>query len=434
VLITSRSISNPIVKMAQQASNLAGGELSARMQADRRDEIGTLASSFNTMADELQSLVKNLEQKVEDRTVDLQKQANYMRVAAEVARDATSAQDLDELLNRSAQLVLDRFGFYHTGIFLLDERKEYAILRASPTAAGREMLSRNHRLKVGQVGIVGYVAATGLSRIALDTGQDSAFFNNPLLPNTRSEIALPLKVGDMLIGVFDVQSENPQAFTQDDIGILQIMADQLALAIQRVRLTNEQQENLRLLEASSQNFTLSSWKSFTQDSAAKPGYAYDGMHISQVESFPIESREALSKGQTLVIPALNTANPNSSALAVPLKVRDQVIGIITIQFNTATISADTISLAEETAGRLSIALENARLYTETQKIAARERAIGEVSNRLTASVNIENILRTTVQEIGRMLPGAEVVVKLEQNSNHPAARNVPAATNTPEPG
>lgn len=416
VFITSLSISFPIVDMAQKASSLANGELATRMQVERQDEIGTLASSFNSMAGELQALVKTLEQKVEDRTGDLQKQANYLRVAAEVARDATTAQDLDDLLNRASKLVLDRFGFYHTGIFLLDERKEYAILRASPTAAGREMLGRNHRLKVGQVGIVGNVAATGVSRISLDTGLDSAFFNNPSLPNTRSEMALPLKVGDEMIGVIDVQSEKPEAFTQDDIGILQIMADQLALAIQRVRLTEEQQDNLRQLETANQSFTLSSWNSFSRGMDSKQGYTFDGMHILPLESFPSESQDALTKGRTVVLPPLNKNDINSSALAVPLKLRDQIIGILRIQFSTETISTDTISLVEETAGRLAIALENARLYTETQKIAERERAISEVSNRLTASVNIENILRATVQEIGRMLPGAEVIVRLEQNS------------------
>lgn len=440
VLITSRSISHPIVDMVQQATNLANGELTSRMQVDRQDEIGTLASSFNSMAGELQSMVKTLEQKVEDRTQDLQKKANYLRVAAEVARDATTSQNLDDLLNRAAQLVLDRFGFYHTGIFLLDERQEYAILRASPTEAGREMLSRNHRLKVGQVGIVGNVAASGVSRIAGDIGMDSTYFNNPLLPNTRSEIALPLKAGETLIGVFDVQSEKPEAFSQDDISILQIMADQLALAIQRVRLTNEQQDNLHQLATAYQNFTLSSWNAFTRDTDSKQGYAYDGMHVTQLDNYPLESRDALAKGHTLVLPSLNKKDPNSSALAVPLKLRDQVIGILTIQFNTESITSDTINLVEETAGRLAIALENARLYTETQKIAERERAISEVSNRLTASVNIENILRATVQEIGRMLPGAEVIVKLEQNPASlspvlfPSAEGAITGTSSQEPG
>jgi len=419
VLITSSSISLPIVNMAQKATDLANGNLATRMQVDRQDEIGTLAASFNSMAGELQSQVKTLEQKVEDRTQDLQKQAKYLRVASEVARDATTASNLDDLLNRSAELVLERFGFYHTGIFLLDEQKEFAILRASPTDAGREMLSRNHRLRVGQVGIVGNVAASGLPRIALDTEHDSAYFNNPLLPGTRSEMALPLKTGNQLIGVFDVQSDQPDAFSQDDIGILQIMADQLALAIQRLRLTLEQEKNLQQLEKAYQNFTFSSWSAFIQDSTAKQGYTFDGLHINRLSDFPLESQEILSQNHAVVLPATNKKDPNSSSLAVPLKLRNQIIGILTIQFNTKTITSDTISLVEESATRLAIALENARLYTETQKNAERERMIGEVTNRLTTSVNIETILRTTVQEIGRMLPGAEVVVKLDPASKEP---------------
>jgi len=302
VLITSRSISLPLVSLAEKANALANGELSTRMTVDRQDEIGALSSSFNTMASELQSLVKTLEQKVDDRTQDLQKQANYLRLASEVARDSANARNLDELLNQGAQLILDRFGFYHTGIFLLDQHGEYAILRASPTKPGQEMLARHHKLRVGQEGIVGTVAASGKSRIALDTGQDAAYFNNPLLPMTRSEVALPLNVNEQLLGVLDVQSEQPEAFTQDDIATLQIMADQLALAIQRVRLSEEQGRSLRELEINSRQFTLTNWQNFSQEVDFKPGYKFDGMQITPVKSFSEENQAVLRQGRSLVIP------------------------------------------------------------------------------------------------------------------------------------
>jgi GAF domain-containing protein/HAMP domain-containing protein len=416
VLITSRSISLPLVNLAEKATMLASGELSTRMIVDRQDEIGALASSFNAMASELQSLVKTLEQKVEDRTQDLQKQASYLRLAAEVARDSANTNNLNELLDRAAELIFDRFGFYHTGIFLLDERKEYAILQASSTEAGREMLARHHKLRVGKEGIVGNVAATGEPRIALDTGLDGVFFNNPLLPMTRSEMALPLKANEQLLGVLDVQSELPEAFTQDDISILQIMADQLALAIQRVRLSQEQEYNLRQFEDTSQNFTISSWQKFSQEKGFKPGYQFDGVKLIALETYPESSQETLRKGKSVILPADKDAK--STTLAVPLKLRDQILGVMNISYGAGVISPETINLAEEIASRLAVALENARLYSETQKQAVQTRAISEISNIITSSVNIENILRTAVQELGRINPDTEVTVRLHDGSEN----------------
>lgn len=415
VFTTSQNISLPIRDFAQKAAALAGGELSMRITSDRQDELGALATSFNKMAGELETLVRTLETKVEERTQDLQKQANYMRIAAEVARDATTSQDPDELLNRAAQLILDRFNFYHTGIFLIDTDREYAVLRASPTEAGRKMLQQGHRLRLAQVGLVGFVAATGTPRIALDTGQDIAHFRNPLLPDTRSEVAIPLKLDDRVLGVLDVQSTQPEAFTQDDVATLQVMADQLALAIQRVELVSNLQRNLDELENTYKAFTGESWQKFSQERDFNPGYLFDGLKLTPLESSPTKVQNALSRGRTTILPPQRELD--GATVVAPLKLREQVIGGLTLRFQTPTVDPDTISLVEETAGRLAIALENARLYAETQNLVERERTVSEISGRITTSFNIENILRTAVMEIGKRMPDAEVVVQLEQNKD-----------------
>ena len=411
VFVTSRSISGPITDLVVRANRLAKGDMSASLTVDRQDEIGQLEETFNTVASELQILIQTLEQKVTDRTEDLQKQASRLRVAAEVARDATTARSLDELLNRSAQLVLDRFDFYHTGIFLIDARHEYAVLRASPTEAGRAMLERKHQLKVGQVGIVGSAAASGEPHIALDTGHDATYFDNPLLPNTRSEMGLPLKVNDQVIGVLDVQSEKAEAFNQDDIASLQIMADQLALAIQRAQLVEQLQKNLADLELAYQQFTLSSWRNFSNAAQNHTGYQFDGTKIIALNNLPTETADVIRQGKSALV---SQSGENKTMLAVPVKLRDQVIGALKLEFNSATLSAETVKLAEEIAARLAVALENARLYTESKNQAARDRLASEISTKIGSSINIENILRTTVQELGRITPGAEVIVKIKK--------------------
>jgi GAF domain-containing protein/HAMP domain-containing protein len=413
IYITSQSISNPIIDLAKKANALATGEMDTRITIDRKDEIGGLSSSFNIMAEQLQNLVRTLEEKVEDRTQGLQIQANRLLLAAEIARDAAALGDLDELLNRSSHLVLDRFNFYHTGIFLIDQQREYAILRASPTEAGHEMLKQNHRLRVGKEGIVGNVAVTGEARVVADTSMDVSYLNNPLLPQTRSELALPLKVEARVIGVLDVQSEIPNAFTQDDIVVLQIMADQLALAIERVQLVEQLEGRLHELEHAYQQFTVTSWQDFSQQPDFKAGYSFDGIKLSVIDSFPAWSQDALRRGRSVILPGKIT-NSKDSLLAVPLKLRGQIIGVLNIRFTGDTLNNETVNLSEEIGNRLAVALENARLYTETQKLAQQERAVSEISTRITTSINIESILRTAVQELGRMIPDAEITVQLQE--------------------
>jgi len=419
VLITSRSIATQIVVLSNNTTRLANGELGTRIPIFRIDELGTLAANFNTMASELQSLVDNLDVKVADRTKELSRQTDNLRIAAEVTRDATASNSLDELLNRAAKLILDRFGFYHTGIFLLDQHKEFAILRASPTKAGIELIAQNHRFKIGQVGIVAHVAASGSSRIVLDTdtGQDKTFLNNPLLPNTRSEVALPLQVNSELLGVLDVQSDQPQAFSQDDVGILQIMADQLALAIQHIQLTQKQAESLRQLEAANQRFTYASWNQISKNDHFPRGYSYDGLHLVQIDSVPEEIKVQLSKGHSIIIPEPSHMD-RSSTLAVPLKLRDQIIGILMIRFNNPTISSDTISMVEATALQLGLALENARLYSETQKAAERERTVSQITSKIRSTNDPNEMIRIAINEIKHSLHASDAKISsYRPNSN-----------------
>ena len=156
------------------------------------------------------------------------------------------------------------FGFYHVGIFLLDTAREYAVLSAANSDGGQKMLERSHRLKVGETGMVGYVTSTGKPRVALDTGADAVFFNNPDLPETRSEIALPLRVGDEIIGALDVQSTEPNAFSQEDINVASILADQVSIAIQNARQFEETRRALAESNSLSKQFIQTSWSQFTR--------------------------------------------------------------------------------------------------------------------------------------------------------------------------
>ena len=180
---------------------------------------------------------------LEDRTVQLEGANEKVRVRAsqfealaQVTQAMTSIRDLNELLPRIATLISDEFGFYHVGVFLIDDAREYAVLSATNSEGGRQMLERNHRLRVGEQGIVGNVTSTGIPRVTMDVGEDAVFFDNPDLPETHSEMALPLRISDQVIGALDVQSKETEAFTDEDIQTLSLLANQVSLAIENARL------------------------------------------------------------------------------------------------------------------------------------------------------------------------------------------------------
>jgi GAF domain-containing protein/HAMP domain-containing protein len=412
VAVSARTIADPIKVLAQTTESFASGKLSTRAMVDREDEIGALAKAYNQMATQLQEIIGKLEQRVADRTRDLESQTLRLRAAAEIARDAASARDLRELLTRSADLIANRFNFYHIGIFLLDNNKEYAVLVASPTEAGRKMLESNHKLRVGEVGIVGRVSATGEPRIALNTGADVAFFNNHYLPDTRSEMALPLKVENNIIGVLDVQSDRAQAFNEDDITIMQVMADQLATAIERTRLLQEVERNLKELESAYGQFTRDNWKKLTDGTATgNMGYRFDNIHLERITELSRLAGNALATGTTV---SSNGSHPESAkerSVAIPIKLRGQTIGVVNFKLKEG-YDSNTISIIESAAERLAAALESARLYEEARLRADREQSISRVTTAISASTGYEQILQTTVREIGNILSDTEVVIQI----------------------
>ena len=224
-IATSNTITAPLGRLTQAAEEISAGNLNKRADIKAGDEIGILAQTLNSMTNNLQELIENLEQRVADRTKVIERRAAQVQAAAEVGKTVVAQRNLNTLLGRTTQLISERFGYYHVGIFLLDERKEFALLSASNSPGGARMLARGHKLKVGEVGIVGTVAGSGQPRIALDVGKDAVFFDNPDLPQTRSEMALPLIIGDETFGVLDIQSVEANAFSEEDISTLQIIDD-----------------------------------------------------------------------------------------------------------------------------------------------------------------------------------------------------------------
>jgi len=368
-------------------------------ERDRLEEV----SKINR---ELEALSGNLEQRVNERTAELEqanqnieRRAEQFEAIAQVSRIISSIQKQEELLPRITHMISRHFGFYHVGIFLLEDKKQFAVLRAANSEGGKRMLARKHSLEVGQTGIVGYVTKTGNPRIALDVGTDAVYFDNPDLPETRSEMALPLMAGRQVIGALDVQSTEPNAFTQEDIEILTVLADQVSTAIQNARLYEESREALAQAEKISQQLTVEAWANVRRF-APLVGYHFDG-----IKPEPLIQH---TNGEQ--------AESTKEVFSVPVQLRNETIGRLRIKPATDghEWTEDEIAIIRATAERVALAAENARLILESQKNAAKEQVIGEISSKIGAAIDIDNILHTTLREMGRILPGAEISIQVEK--------------------
>ena len=230
VIVIGNRMLRPLGTLTEFSAQLARGEWGSRVPEDRDDEIGALAHGFNRMADDLSGLYRSLEDRVDARTLQV-------RTASEVARAVISTPSLDDLLRRAVELIKLQFDYYHVSIFLLDDERRYAVLRESSGEIGQTMLAQRHQIEVGSASVIGWVCENNQPRVASDVGKDPVHLQNELLPETRSELAVPLQIEGQVIGALDVQSTEPDAFRTQDIEVMQTLADQLSAAIQNARLT-----------------------------------------------------------------------------------------------------------------------------------------------------------------------------------------------------
>ncbi len=333
----------------------------------------------------------------------IERRALHLLTAAEVARDAAVLDEVDTLLQRAVNLVRDRFGFYHAGIFLTDERREYAVLRAATGRVGQQMVRQGHRLKIGQTGIVGYVTYTGKPRIADDVDLDQVHYKNPLLPYTRAEMAVPLRVGREVIGALDVQSRRENAFSAEDVAVLQTLADQIAVAIRNAQLYQRERQRRRAMEAlrrASLRLTASlDLEHVTQtilEQAMELSQAWDvhlflyngeeltfaGARWREPEHSPpfIQPRKesitytVARSGQPLIIHDMQSSELyaktdwEGAIASLPLKIGEQVRGVLNVAFNKPHVfSEEEVQLLQLLSDQAAIALENAHLYRELEQ-------------------------------------------------------------------
>jgi len=402
---TVRQAFLPIASLTETARAIVSGDLTRVAVVESEDEIGTLAEAFNAVTARLSELIANLETRVAERTQEVERRAEYLAITGGLSRIVTSILDVDALLERVAHLISERFGFYHTGIFLIDAAREWAVLHAVSSEGGQRMLARGHRLRVGEEGLVGYVSSSGRARIALDVDEDVVWVKNPDLPDTRSEIALPLIFGQQVIGVLDVQSEEAAAFGTEDIATLRILADQIAVAIRNAQLFAESQRTLRELQRSYDQELQRGW---TLRASPVVGYRYtpaDTAPLTRAVAPPEPGPRTVSE------PYVDADN----TLFAPLQLAGgQNFGTLRLCRDAAQPwSSYDVAFVTRAVQDIAQALEVARLLEESRLRAMREAQVGEIADLFTRALDVDTMLQTVARELGRLSGVAEVAVHLD---------------------
>jgi signal transduction histidine kinase/HAMP domain-containing protein/ActR/RegA family two-component response regulator len=434
--VVPRRIVRPLAALQKGAQEIGAGRLDHVIEVQTGDEMQDLAESFNQMAanlresrDELETWGRELEIQVEERTRELaeasdreRRRAGQLQISAEVSHAIASVRDLDQLLPEVTQLIGERFGWYHVGIFLLDAAGEYAVLRAANSEGGRRLLARAHKLKVGEVGIVGSVTGTGEPRIALDVGDDAVYFDNPDMPETRSEMALPLRVGDQIIGALDVQSKAPEAYDEEDVSLLSNLADQVAIAIENARLFRQTQDALEEVQKLHRQYVEREWT----DVASRQGdltYEYRRAGTPALADQPLPEVDKVLAGEDVVVLSDRSEEDDGNgrgqraaraALAAPIKLRDRVIGVLDLQETESPRdwTNDEITLVQAVSDQVALALENARLFADTQRRAEQLATLQRIGLTITSALNLDEVLTALHERIERIMDASFFYVAL----------------------
>ena len=405
-IVLGSTITVPILKMAKAADRATQGFLEAFQPSDDPSELGALSRSIYAMTIQLTEGMENLEQQVTERTREISRRNDQLEVAAQIGREVSTILDVNLLLNEVARLISERFGYYHVGIFMVDEVGDYAVLRAANSEGGKHLLDLGHKLKVGETGIVGYVAKYGKARVAFDVESDQVFLRNPELPETRSEAALPLRILDKVIGVLDVQSIALSAFSLDDMRVLQIVADQVALAVENTRLFAENKQAKRDLEQAYGQQVVGSWMRRLRN--APLTYVFNRLGV--------ETKDLAAAGnESNTLPNSPRLDLEENQLIVPITIRGVVIGSVILRRESGSVgwTEDDLLLVQDVLEQIEPALESARLLEETQARAMREQAVNVISTQMRRSAGMDAILQNTVRELGKVLGSTRTFIQLD---------------------
>ena len=360
----------------------------------------------------------------------MRRRDQQLQTVAAVARVASEVLDVESLFQQTVDLLREQLDLYYAGLFLVDtasapaefssaSQRQWAVLRAGTGEAGAQMIARRHRLEVGGSSMIGQCVARGEARIALDVGAEAVRFDNPLLPETRSELALPLRSRGGVIGALTIQSTESAAFGEEDIVVLQALADQLANAIENIRLFEQTQGALRDLELIQQQYVREAWSGSRASAVladyevARPGIAPLRDEHGAMAMLP-EVQEALSRESVVAVSGRDAGEIDHAALVAPISLRDEVIGALGIhdEDRERKWTEDEIALVETIAERMGIVAETLRLLEETQHTATRERLTRQITDQIFGAFTVDEAIQQAIRHLGDALQ-ANMVARID---------------------
>lgn len=333
-----------------------------------------------------ESNINDLQVELESQKTALEKRVFQLRTASEISQTTSSILDQQLLLQKVADLIKDRFDLYYVGIFLIDEAREYAVLRYGTGEAGRRMMAAKHKLAVGGYSMIGWATQTRKSRIALDVGEEAVHFDNPLLPDTRSEMALPIASATTVYGAMSIQSTLVNAFDENDVLILQSVADSLSISLENAASFQKNQKALEDIRILNRAYLKQAW--------------WDPLDVERNLRMDFENPQAVE----------SPINPN--LIEIPLLLRDEKIGKINLEIEGNELPSETQEFLKSLSSQTIVALENARLIEESHMAALQEQQLNTLSQQFSRASSIEEILKTAVIEFGKLPSIQEASISL----------------------
>ena len=386
VFLVTRRVVSPLKTLTGAATAISEGDLDRRVNIASTDEIGTLATSFNNMTDRLRTTLYDLQIGIQQRTSQLERTLLQLRSGVEITRSINTILDVPTLLSSVVNEVKDKFDLYYVGVFLMDANGEYAVLRAGTGEAGEKMMAQGHKLLRGGTSMIGWVTTRMEPRIALDVGKESVRFNNPFLPLTRSEMAVPIVSRGKILGALTIQSSKAAAFNDNDVLVMQGIADNLAVSLENANLFQQTQQNLDEIRSLNQSILREAW-----GETLEVQQGLTGQYSSSGQAVEIQPERASSH---------------------PLTLREQSIGQIQLDLGDHKLTPEDAEMIDTIAIQTALALENARLLEETQRNALQEQRLNEMTSLFSRAATVEDVLKTAVQELMNLPAVAEVVVQI----------------------
>lgn len=346
--------------------------------------------------------------------------AFLLQSTAEIGQVAATTLDLNQILSRSAELIRDRFAYYHVQIYLIDLDEEQAVLAAATGDEGRQLIANRHKIPVGSATSIGRAVQSAQAVVIRDN--DLLFQRNPLLPLTHIEAALPIFEGNQVIGILDAQSARYDVFHAEDIQALQTTTSLLATAIRNARLFEAQNKvvqekqrllldseaNLREIQRLNQQLTRAGWNEYLEQPSATSGVTLGDSQMVTDATWT----ETLIQATRSRRPVVDEANGKSAVVAVPVVLRGEVIGAIEVEPGEEVETANTLDMVQAVAQRLAISLDNARLFEEAQAATAQEQRINQIVTRYQSASSVDDLLRITLTELSQTLGAQRGAIRL----------------------